>query len=111
MMESQSCSLAVCPTPPPEDCIYNVTVPWTMCPRSCGGAWQAQTNEIIKEASGGGRKCPPAKERRQCNTPYCPSDCVLGEWTGWSSCSAKCGGGTQHRHRTVITPTRFGGKP
>ena len=109
--QTQKCTHAVCPTPPPQDCVVHVKVPWTACPRSCGGAWQTQTNVILQQASNGGHPCPPADQRRQCNTAYCPSDCVLGDWTGWGACSSKCGGGTQHRHRFVETPVRFGGKP
>ncbi len=38
-----------------------------------------------------------------------PINCVVSEWSAWSACSAECGGGTQTRTRTVITPAQYGG--
>jgi hypothetical protein len=36
-------------------------------------------------------------------------DCVVSEWSNWSECSAACGGGTQIKTRTIITPPQNGG--
>ena len=38
-----------------------------------------------------------------------PVDCQLGGWTGWGSCSAKCGGGTQTSTRVILRQAQHGG--
>jgi hypothetical protein len=41
----------------------------------------------------------------------CPVDCVLKEWSGWSKCSADCGGGVTQRLREVKQAMKYGGHP
>jgi len=38
-----------------------------------------------------------------------PVDCQVGDWSGWSGCSANCGGGTQSRSRPIRVQPQFGG--
>ena len=42
--------------------------------------------------------------------PPAARDCQVGDWTAWSACSAKCGGGTHNRSRSITTPAAHGGK-
>merc|ERR1719375_3070703 len=58
-----------------------------------------------------GAKCLPLAAIRKCNLEPCPVDCKLGEWHGWSKCSAECGGGVQQRMRDVKVAAAYGGKP
>merc|ERR1719359_2279572 len=48
-----------------------------------------------------GAKCPPLEAKARCGEQPCPVDCVMGEWSGWTSCSHACGGGTRVRSRSV----------
>jgi len=75
----------------------------------CGGGWQYLTRSVLTHAEGGA-KCLPFWWYRFCNAGPCPVDCRLGQWTGWSKCSAECGGGVQERLRDVKQAAAHGGK-
>jgi len=59
----------------------------------------------------GGTKCLPLSAMRKCNLQPCPVDCKVATWSGWSKCSAECGGGVQQRVREVERAMKYGGKP
>ncbi|EFX77761.1 hypothetical protein DAPPUDRAFT_321105 [Daphnia pulex] len=40
-----------------------------------------------------------------------PIDCMITEWTPWSSCSTTCGKGWKERQRMIKLPAQNGGKP
>jgi hypothetical protein len=48
---------------------------------------------------------------RSCNLLGCPVDCEVEEWTGWSECSAECGGGVETRMRETRVEPKNDGEP
>ena len=37
--------------------------------------------------------------------------CLWNDFSAWSECDKDCGGGSQHRARTVYQEAKFGGEP
>merc|ERR1719171_578984 len=71
---------------------------------------QKLTRSVITHPSGGA-KCLPLAAMKKCNLQPCPVDCKVAVWSGWSKCSAECGGGVQQRVREVERAMKYGGKP
>jgi hypothetical protein len=80
------------------------------CSKMCAKGEQKLTRKILTHPNGGA-KCLPLEAVRSCNQQPCPVDCKLSTWSGWSKCSAECGGGVQQRLREVKLAMKFGGKP
>jgi len=77
-----------------------------------------QRRSIEQQPSNGGKACPELEKiYKNCECPVVtvrpanplPIDCVVGDWSSWGTCSAACGGGTQKRTKSVITPSQNGG--
>merc|ERR1719265_2549541 len=85
---------------------------WTPgeCTVSCGGGTQVLNRSVSIQPAYGGTGCPPLSMSRTCNDFPCPVDCEVGSWSGWSTCSADCGGGVKERSRSVIHPPEHGGE-
>ncbi|CAN2389027.1 Thrombospondin type 1 repeats [Pristimantis euphronides] len=49
---------------------------------------------------------PPAQQT--CLVP-CPQDCIVSEFSPWSTCSKSCGTHLQHRTRAVLSAASYGG--
>jgi len=71
---------------------------------------QKLTRSVLTHPDGGA-KCLPLAAMKKCNLQPCPVDCKVSTWSGWSKCSAECGGGVQQRLREVERAMKYGGKP
>jgi len=80
------------------------------CTKKCSGGEQKLTRSVLTHPDGGA-KCLPLAAMRSCNNAPCPVDCVLASWSGWSKCSAECGGGVSQRLREVKQAMKYGGHP
>jgi len=80
------------------------------CSVTCGGGVQRMTRTVVAQPQNGAA-CPPLESQRACNPNPCPVDCVMGDWGGWSECSADCDGGIMQRHRQVQQEGLHGGLP
>jgi len=80
------------------------------CTKKCKGGEQKLVRAVLTHPNGGA-KCLPLAAMRSCNNQPCPVDCRLQTWSGWSKCSAKCGGGVQQRLREVKQAMKYDGKP
>merc|ERR1719484_84929 len=80
------------------------------CSKKCAGGEQKLVRNVMTHPSGGA-KCLPLLAVRSCNNQPCPVNCRLAAWSGWSKCSADCGGGVQQRLREVKMPMKYGGRP
>lgn len=91
----------------PQDC---AVTEWAdgACSATCGGGVRNSTREVLLSASDGGATCPPLSAQGPCGQDACPTNCNVGDWTGWSSCSADCDGGVQERSRVVTTQAHNG---
>jgi hypothetical protein len=80
------------------------------CSKVCNSGEQKLTRSVLTHPNGGA-KCLPLAAERSCNNQPCPVDCKLQVWSGWSKCSADCGGGVSQRLREVKLAMKYGGKP
>jgi len=80
------------------------------CTKKCASGEQKLVRGVLTHPNGGA-KCLPLAAIRSCNNQPCPVDCKLAVWSGWSKCSAQCGGGVQQRLREVKLAMKYGGKP
>lgn len=96
-------------TPVIQDCEVSSWTP-EECTATCDGGTQVLRRSVVVPANTGAA-CPPLVMTRNCNERPCPVDCHADEWSAWSACSAKCGGGVKERVRSFRVRARHGGVP
>lgn len=72
---------------------------------------QVLERSVLSPPSNGGIQCLPLIMKQRCNEQPCPVDCAMSEWSGFSRCSADCGGGVAERVRRVKVHPRYEGTP
>jgi len=90
-----------------QDCVVSEWLP-EECSASCAGGVMQLTRKITTHPVGGS-KCPVLVAQKPCNMHKCPINCKLMDWQGWSSCTAKCGGGIMERARAITVAPMHGG--
>jgi len=93
-----------------QDCKVSDWIPGE-CSKPCGGGMRRMTRDVIVPQVLDGAACPLLLAEEPCNMQKCPVNCEMGEWGGWSACSAKCGGGVYERVRDIKRHGAHGGKP
>jgi len=80
------------------------------CSKKCGGGFLTLERKVMTQPNGGAA-CLPLKSERRCNDIPCPVDCVVEPWSGWSRCSAECGGGVTQRVKEIKVQMMHKGEP
>lgn len=99
LMMQRSCNMQECPV----DCELDDWAEWSACSKDCGGGVRQRVRSVRVTSEHGGAPCPAQQEEEVCNIGPCDMSCQYSDWTAFSSCSARCGGGFKVRTRQVVS--------
>jgi len=100
---------------PPVDGAWGQWSAWSTCDKKCGGGLRTAKRKCDSPVPAhGGKECNGESEKTQaCNVQACnpPVDGAWGQWSAWSTCDKKCGGGLRTAERKCSSPApAYGGK-
>merc|ERR1712084_49006 len=75
-----------------------------------GLAWAGVRMDLVLSCVPPPQACEQTSDTQSCHIGSCDVDCVLSDWSEWSACSKACGGGTQERTKSILTPASGMGK-
>lgn len=101
---------------PVDVCTINCKVgAWSLfgnCSKPCGTGTKRRTRPLFTTPGGGGAKCPPFEELRNCNPEPCSYDCKVSAWAAWGACKVvgrEAGECSKTRSRTIVRQPGGGG--
>ena len=97
LQETRNCSGA-----PPTNCQVSDWSEWDTCSVTCGTGYQSKYRNVTSIESCGGTCNYNLTESQTCQG-LLPKDCEVGNWSAWTTCSAKCGAGTETRTRNITS--------
>jgi len=106
LKEQRQCNWHPCPI----DCITSDWTPFTACTASCGKGTKSRSRHVTRVAQFKGKACALLTNSAPCDAGPCPVHCKVTNWSGFSGCSATCGGGRMTRTRKVQAQQAWGGR-
>jgi len=79
------------------------------CSKDCSAGVMSRSRNIEVEPDHGGQECTATTDSQLCNVDDCVVPCVLSDWTEWSGCSKRCGGGIDVRKKGVLVESKGNG--
>eukprot|EP00923_Selenidium_pygospionis_P043683 GHVN01075403.1.p1 GENE.GHVN01075403.1~~GHVN01075403.1.p1 ORF type:complete len:389 (+),score=38.39 GHVN01075403.1:137-1303(+) len=95
----------------PVDCEVGNWTDWGPCSTTCGPGLKTRARVITTQPQHGGAACPPLEDSADCQVLACPVDCIISEWSEWSTCPVTCQGSIISRHRSIVQAPEHGGDP
>ncbi|KAL4226916.1 hypothetical protein ACF0H5_014894 [Mactra antiquata] len=98
--QTESCSTNLCPV----DGVLSEWSQWSVCSVTCAGGTRSRnrTCDFDAVAPHGDDCVGDLTATEACNTERCPVNGHWSEWSGYTTCTVTCAGGTQTRNRTCI---------
>lgn len=104
--EMQDCGMQDCGDASIKDCVVSGWQEWSDCDEHFQ---RVRVRTFVQAATNGGNPCQgPFTEMAGCEKPSV--DCLIQDWTPWSTCDVSCGSGQHSRHRQVDSWPENGGK-